>query len=178
MKSPTRSNSGNAGPTATELILRSAPLRASRRMMRPVPSWFVHGTEAGTVIKTFVMAPLAENRSADSSCPVPFAKIFPFPFHPNQNLGLPPSRPTEGRFAIVTDVGRGMRFSAHHGLKLDIARGPKSADTVEKVENRGGVKISRMLNMGALSPARPCRTDTSVGGRSCVDRCGPSRRSA
>jgi hypothetical protein len=38
--------------------------------------------------------------------PVPFAKIFPFPFDPNQ-LHIPRRLvPSEGRLAIVTDAGR------------------------------------------------------------------------
>jgi hypothetical protein len=41
------------------------------------------------------------------SCPAPFAKIFPFRPDPNHftNPAIPSH--TEGRFAIVTDVGAG-----------------------------------------------------------------------
>jgi hypothetical protein len=39
------------------------------------------------------------------SCPAPFAKIFWFSEMANQVM-VPPSRPTEGRLAIVTDAGR------------------------------------------------------------------------
>ena len=41
----------------------------------------------------------------DLGSPVLFAKIFPFTADPNQ-LYIPPSCPTEGRIAIVTDAGR------------------------------------------------------------------------
>ena len=43
-------------------------------------------------------------------CPVqsPLAKIFPFPFDPNHLITLAIPAHTEGRFAIVTDVGHGM----------------------------------------------------------------------
>jgi hypothetical protein len=43
-----------------------------------------------------------------------------------------------------------VRFGAQSGLKSDIARGPKSADTVAKVENRTTLKISRKLIFGLL----------------------------
>ena len=39
-------------------------------------------------------------------CPALFAKIFRFPRRANHLYKLAPSRPTEGRFAIVTDAGR------------------------------------------------------------------------
>jgi hypothetical protein len=52
------------------------------------------------------------------------------------------------------------------------------ADTVEKVENQRAPKISRKSNVGDLNRCRLCRTDTSVSGRFCVNRCGPSHRSA
>jgi hypothetical protein len=41
-----------------------------------------------------------------SRCPAPFAKIFRFPRRANHLYKLAPSRPTEGRHAIVTAAGR------------------------------------------------------------------------
>jgi hypothetical protein len=40
-----------------------------------------------------------------------FPKNISVPTHPKSILELSPSRPTEGRFAIVTDVGHGMRWT-------------------------------------------------------------------
>ena len=39
-------------------------------------------------------------------CPAPCAKIFPLPRSSKSPSYPPPSRPTEGRLAIVTDAGR------------------------------------------------------------------------
>jgi hypothetical protein len=44
---------------------------------------------------------------ADAIGPVPFAKIFLFPFDPNHFYVDRIPAHTEGRFAIVTNVGRG-----------------------------------------------------------------------
>src|SRR5260370_812136 len=52
-----------------------------------------------------------EADQCDSTSPVPFAKIFPFPLYPNQIYIPCRPAPSEGRFAIVTDVGRGMRWT-------------------------------------------------------------------
>jgi len=42
----------------------------------------------------------------DSTCPVPFAKIFRFVFYPNHIYNPRRSVPMQGRIAIVTDAGR------------------------------------------------------------------------
>ena len=42
----------------------------------------------------------------DATCPAPFAKIFSFPSDANHFTILAIPSHTEGRFAIVTDVGR------------------------------------------------------------------------
>jgi hypothetical protein len=54
-------------------------------------------------------------RSADlGGRPALFAKIFPLPFLPKSPAYSLPSRPTEGRLAIVTDAGRdAMDVRAH-----------------------------------------------------------------
>ena len=52
------------------------------------------------------MAEFVEADQSDLPCPVPFAKIFPFPPDPNQQYIPRRPVPREGRFAIVTDAGR------------------------------------------------------------------------
>ena len=48
------------------------------------------------------------------SCQAPKIKIFPFAPDPNQmHIQTVPAH-TEGRFAIVTDVGQGMRWTRRH----------------------------------------------------------------
>jgi hypothetical protein len=56
-------------------------------------------------------ARFVEAIQADSTCPVWFAKRYPFAFDPNHFYipAVPP--PFEGRFAIVTDVGGGMQWT-------------------------------------------------------------------
>jgi hypothetical protein len=51
-------------------------------------------------------AEFVEAIQSDSTSPVPFPKIFRFAADPNQNYILRHPALTEGRFAIVTDVGR------------------------------------------------------------------------
>src|SRR6266851_681702 len=52
-----------------------------------------------------------ETIQSDLPCPVPFPKIFPFPPDPNQTYIPRHPVPEEGRIAIVTDVGHGMRWT-------------------------------------------------------------------
>jgi hypothetical protein len=52
-----------------------------------------------------------EPDQTDLGCPVPFAKTFPFQLYPNQNYKRAILSHTEGRFAIVTNVGHGMRWT-------------------------------------------------------------------
>jgi hypothetical protein len=48
------------------------------------------------------------------ACPAPFAKIFPLPFEANHLLiSRHPSPTRQGRFAIVKNVGQGMRWTRH-----------------------------------------------------------------
>ena len=49
-------------------------------------------------------------------CPAPFAKIFRFPFHPNQIYIVSRPTPLEGRIAIVTDAGRDAVDAAASGV--------------------------------------------------------------
>src|SRR6266700_7137198 len=50
-----------------------------------------------------------------------FPKNISVPTHPKSDLELSPSRPTEGRFAIVTDVGHGMRWTRQRFARDGIA---------------------------------------------------------
>ena len=50
-------------------------------------------------------AEFVEPDQCDLGCPVPLQKYFGSRLHPNQFI-IAPSRPTEGRFAIVTNAGR------------------------------------------------------------------------
>ena len=50
----------------------------------------------------------------DFGCPAPLAKILRFPGDPNQNYKRAIPSHTEGRFAIVTDVGHGMRWTRQY----------------------------------------------------------------
>ena len=51
--------------------------------------------------------------------PAPSEKIFPFPRRANHLYKLAPSRPQEGRFAIVTYVGRRMRWTRQCRMTSD-----------------------------------------------------------
>jgi hypothetical protein len=67
---------------------------------------------AGQLYVAFARAAqFVETIQSDSTCPALFAKIYPFSPDPN-HLHIP-VRPAslEGRFAIVTDVGGGMRWT-------------------------------------------------------------------
>jgi len=60
----------------------------------------------------------------DLGRPVLLRKIFRFPRRANHLYNLAPSRLTEGRFAIVTNVERGMRWTRAAQLtKVRIADG-------------------------------------------------------
>jgi len=49
---------------------------------------------------------LPDGQISDLPVQPPFAKIFRFPRRANHLYKFAPSRPTEGRLAIVTDAGR------------------------------------------------------------------------
>ena len=52
-----------------------------------------------------------ETDQAVSTCPVPFLKNISLFALPKSTAYLRSSRPAEGRFAIVTNVGQGMRWT-------------------------------------------------------------------
>jgi hypothetical protein len=58
-----------------------------------------------------VMPTLTRTADVDLPCPAPFSKKFSFAPDPNQIYIPHRPVPLEGRFAIVTDVGRGMRWT-------------------------------------------------------------------
>jgi hypothetical protein len=57
-----------------------------------------------------VICPSGSFLAGVSSLISDFPKDISVPTYPKSHLELSPSRPTEGRFAIVTDVGHGMRW--------------------------------------------------------------------
>jgi hypothetical protein len=65
----------------------------------------VVGRDFGPRTKVFKTR-FVEAVQRDSTCPVPSQKIFRFAADPNQIHNSRHPVPTEGRFAIVTDVGR------------------------------------------------------------------------
>jgi hypothetical protein len=64
---------------------------------------------------------LAPDEQITESCPTPFAKIFRFAFTPNQIYIPRRPVPSEGRFAIVIDVGSGMRWTRQRRARAGIA---------------------------------------------------------
>jgi hypothetical protein len=58
-----------------------------------------------------VICPTGKKTPHAKSCPPLRAKIFRFAFDPNQTYSFPRPGPQEGRIAIVTDVGHGMRWT-------------------------------------------------------------------
>src|SRR6267154_6203443 len=82
----------------------------------PKPCW-ITPQETGTA----VICPSGSLLTGVSSCFSDFPKnIFVFT-HPKSILELFPSRPTEGRFAIVTNVGHGMRWTRQRFARDGIA---------------------------------------------------------
>jgi hypothetical protein len=57
------------------------------------------------------ISPTGKSLNLSISCPVRISKIFLFAIDPNQNYKRAILSHTEGRFAIVTDVGHGMRWT-------------------------------------------------------------------
>src|SRR6266481_8387374 len=58
-----------------------------------------------------LICPTGKKPSHAKTCPPLRAKIFRFAFAPNQTYSLRCPGPQEGRIAIVTDVGQGMRWT-------------------------------------------------------------------
>src|SRR5712664_904660 len=82
----------------------------------PKPCW-ITPQETGTA----VICPSGSLLTGVSSCFSDFPKnIFVFT-HPKSILELFPSRPTEGRFALVTNVGHGMRWTRQRFARDGIA---------------------------------------------------------
>jgi hypothetical protein len=59
----------------------------------------------------FTFNPICPTGKSVKYCPAPFAKIIRFSLTPNQIYIPAHPVPHEGRIAIVTDVGRGMRWT-------------------------------------------------------------------
>jgi hypothetical protein len=68
-----------------------------------------------TVDMEITAADFARRANQRKRCPAPRAKIIIFASHPNHTYNPQPSRTRqEGRIAIVTDVGRGMRWTRQY----------------------------------------------------------------
>src|SRR6267142_1674039 len=114
----------------------------------PKPCW-ITPQETGTA----VICPSGSLLTGASSCFSDFPKnIFVFT-HPKSILELFPSRPTEGRFAIVTNVGHGMRWTrqrfARDGIAGRVGERPVS-DQQRADEGCCSVRRSRVV----LTPRR------------------------
>src|ERR1700682_3728337 len=72
---------------------------------------FNRSSRAMTACARLVICPSGGLLKGLSSLISDFPKNILVPTHPKSILELSPSRPTEGRFAIVTDVGHGMRWT-------------------------------------------------------------------
>ena len=68
-----------------------------------------------------LICPTGKKSSHAKTCPPLRAKIFRFAFDPNQTYSFPRPGPQEGRIAIVTDVGLGMRWT-HIAERYSLAR--------------------------------------------------------
>jgi hypothetical protein len=101
-------------------------------------------------------AEFVEPDQSDLPCPVPFAKIFRFVPDPNHFISpaVPPH--TEGRFAIVTDVGSGMRWTRMVLLTRAPSRGRRSRVVLTPRRRRqvGGSNSAGDGDKQARSPGR------------------------
>src|SRR5882672_5621896 len=68
-----------------------------------------------------LICPSGKKTSHAKTCPPLRAKIFRFAIAPNQTYSFPRPGPQEGRIAIVTDVGQGMRWT-HIAERYSLAR--------------------------------------------------------
>ena len=68
-----------------------------------------------------LICPTGKKPSHAKTCPPLRAKIFRFAFDPNQTYSFRYPGPQEGRIAIVTDVGLGMRWT-HIAERYSLAR--------------------------------------------------------
>src|SRR5467141_214169 len=114
----------------------------------PKPCW-ITPQETGTA----VICPSGSLLTGVSSCFSDFPKNISVFTHPKSILELFPSRPTEGRFAIVTNVGHGMRWTrqrfARDGIAGRVGERPVS-DQQRADERCCSVRRSRVV----LTPRR------------------------
>src|SRR6267142_4938858 len=114
----------------------------------PKPCW-ITPQETGTA----VICPSGSLLTGVSSCFSDFPKNISVFTHPKSILELFPSRPTEGRFAIVTNVGHGMRWTrqrfARDGIAGRVGERPVS-DQKRADEGCCSVRRSRVV----LTPRR------------------------
>src|SRR5882724_2395140 len=97
--------------------LRGACHRAALRADPLAPS----GLQPLTTRPAQVICPSGSLLTGLSSLISDFPKDISVPTYPKSDLELFASRPTEGRFAIVTDVGHGMRWTRQRFARDGIA---------------------------------------------------------
>jgi hypothetical protein len=102
-------------------------------------------------------------------CPVPFAKIFLFSRTPNQIYIPCHPVPLEGRIAIVTDVGHGMRWTRQRAdvrcwLRTAKSCGPDASTPASslRVTASDGDKKARSPGRARNKPLKPLRAGTPV----------------
>src|SRR5450631_1413033 len=105
-----------------------------------------------------------ETNQSDLGSPVPFAKIFRFTRRANHLYKFAPSRPTQGRIAIVTNAGWGAVDAAAFCARWDRRAGRK---TCERSTARGREMLQRTAK--SCGPDAPTLASSS---RSCVGPTG------
>src|ERR1700733_11823600 len=76
--------------------------------------------------RRFILQTCPSSGKSPTHCPALLAKILPFSFHPNHFHSLAIPAHTKGRFAIVTDVGLGMRWTRVVRLTRALSCGRRS----------------------------------------------------
>ena len=101
---------------------------------------------------------------ADLGRPVLLAKIFPFTRRANHLYKLAPSRPTEGRIAIVTDAGRDAVDAAASCAQRDRRAGDEPVSDQQHADER---RLQRT--------AKSCGPDAPTLASSSRMLCRPNR---
>ncbi len=125
----------------------------------PKPCW-ITPQETGTA----VICPSGSLLTGVSSCFSDFPKNISVFTHPKSILELFPSRPTEGRFAIVTNVGHGMRWTRQDASTLasSLAEARSAQPGWTKPSIRRATVAKEPFRRGARrKPLKPLRAGTS-----------------
>src|SRR6266849_616985 len=90
-----------------------------------------------------LICPSGKKTSHAKTCPPLRAKIFRFAFAPNQTYSLRCPGPQEGRIAIVTDVGQGMRWTRE---RRETSAAYADGEVVWSWRSNAGVKVVKTLS--------------------------------